>query len=168
MDNTNPRGQSPGLLEELNPDASTPEQTHARYQLYKHALEKGRRLVADLRETTKVRGVHPPLNDKYKIVHKQYRPSVKPLNPEPQSIPTWRDNHCALVKTAPQSGTFVVSELERKFDYWYVWRTSLEARMSEILWKTWETAVNAQSLSPNLLRRVWIDRVMNTETRLVV
>ncbi|KAF5593525.1 hypothetical protein FPCIR_5224 [Fusarium pseudocircinatum] len=116
----------------------------------------------------KVRGVHPPLEDKYKIVQKEYSPSVKPLNPEPETIPKWRYNHCELVKTAPQSGAFVVSELERRFDYWYVKRTSLEARMSEILWKTWETAVNAQFLSLNLLRRVWIDRVMNTETRLVV
>ncbi|CVL05368.1 uncharacterized protein FMAN_10778 [Fusarium mangiferae] len=77
-------------------------------------------------------------------------------------------NHCALVKIAPQSGAFVVSELERRFDYWYVWTTSLEARMSEILLKSWETAVKAQSLSPNLLRRVWIDHIVNVETKLVV
>ncbi|KAF5549047.1 hypothetical protein FMEXI_4389 [Fusarium mexicanum] len=143
--------------------------------------------VADLRDTRKVRGVYPPLDDKYTINHKQYRPQRRSLDDDPAtylrreivdtndlsycevySIPPIRKNHCALVKTAPRSGAFVVSELERKFDYWYAWRTSLEARMSGLIWKSWETAVNAQSLSPTLLRRVWIDRVMNKETKLVV
>ncbi|KAF5600437.1 hypothetical protein FPANT_2393 [Fusarium pseudoanthophilum] len=96
------------------------------------------RRVADLRDTTKVRGVHPPLDTKYKIVYKEYRSVVKPLNAEPErflrrenvdtnglsycevySIPEWNYNYCALVKTAPRSETFIVSELERRFDYWF-------------------------------------------------
>ncbi|KAF5702768.1 hypothetical protein FMUND_13323 [Fusarium mundagurra] len=74
-------------------------------------------MVTDLHDATKVRGIHAPLEHKYSIVHKQYRLSVKPLNPEPEtylrrenvatndlsyckvySIPQGNENHYALVK----------------------------------------------------------------------
>ncbi|SCO20557.1 uncharacterized protein FFMR_10431 [Fusarium fujikuroi] len=77
-------------------------------------------------------------------------------------------NHCALIKTAPKSLFLGVRELDRKYDYWFVNRPSLEARISEIVRRCWETAVTAQSLSPTCLRRVWIDHIMHVETKLVV
>jgi hypothetical protein len=186
MDPVTPRGDSPDPLLELDPDTSTPEQTEARYKLYLDAFERGRRLVAALRHPTQPRGHHSPVEDRYQIEHGQYNPEIRSLtdeaatylrrenvNPnhlsycEVTSIPYWK-NHCALVKTAPRSGMLAVSELDRQFDYHYIWRTSLESRMSEILWKCWETAVTAQSLSPTLLRTVWIDYIVNLETKLVV
>lgn len=65
-------------------------------------------------------------------------------------------NHCALIKAAPKSLFLGASELGRKYDYWFVNRPSLEARISEIVWRCWETAVTAQSFAD--LSRTGLDR----------
>ncbi|KAI1495610.1 hypothetical protein F5X99DRAFT_425891 [Biscogniauxia marginata] len=74
------------------------------------------------------------------------------------------DKYLALSRNDAHSGVLVVCEINRKFD-----ANPRDQRlpMSELLWQSYiQDAVN-QGLPPSKLRVVWIDTVMNNETKIV-
>ncbi|KAI1381881.1 hypothetical protein F4677DRAFT_439688 [Hypoxylon crocopeplum] len=146
---------------------------------YHAARARGRVLLASLYSNTPD-VVFPDMHQLYVVESKEFDkpvplPEISSLTLRELNIDTNRLSYCEI-SSSPEddylmlswndaySGALFISELNRGRD-----ANPRDQRlpMSELLWQSYTQDAVGQGLSPSTLRVVWVDTVVNTETKIV-
>lgn len=151
--------------------------------LYHDAVDRGKRLLEELESPAHVPATaYPDMGTIYSVVEGEF--SLEQLNPllassvrmlrrwnvEPNRL-GWceatgvgADAPVSLARADASGGTLFVVELNREYD-----TTPQDQRMfiSELLWQSYTRDAARQGRPPSSLKLIWVDTIMNRETKIV-
>ncbi|KAF5009782.1 hypothetical protein FDECE_4018 [Fusarium decemcellulare] len=162
--------------------SSGPTPTAAHQALHQDALQRGQRLVAQLKHGSQPPAVHTPISHRYYIDNGDVRGAgmnnlmqriLRAENVDTNGM-VWsevysrprsaQNHHITLTKSNPRSGAFIIDELMRANDTSVI---GTESRISELLWYSYLDTANRQSIPLSSLRCIWVDTIINNATKIV-